>query len=61
MKMYCADCFRPINTKRDNVGRDNRVVICSSCTQLLCAGVPKEKILARLPNRNFKQGKRNRR
>lgn len=60
MKVYCSECFRPINTERDNVGRDNRLVVCPDCTQLRCAGVPKEKILAKLPKGNNKRRKRNR-
>lgn len=61
MKVYCSECFRPIDTKRNNVGRDNRLVVCPDCTQNLCATVPKDKILQKLPNGNFKQRKRNRR
>lgn len=57
MKLFCADCNNEIDTKKHNVGRDNRVVICDSCTQLRCEG-KKDKTVERLPKRNFKQGKR---
>jgi len=61
MKVYCSECFRLINTKRDNIGRDDRIIVCSDCTQNLCAGVPNEKILDKLPKRFSKQRKRNNR
>jgi len=57
MTAYCSECFRSID-KKYNVGKDNKIVICDICTMIRCAGVPKEKILARLPKGNNKWRKR---
>lgn len=47
-KVFCSVCFHEIDTKRDNVGRDNRQVVCSDCTQRLCDG-KKDKVLDKAP------------
>lgn len=54
MKAFCADCHTEIDTKKHNVGRDNRIVICPDCVQIRCSGAPTKP----LNHKRFKQGKR---
>lgn len=58
-RVFCSECHRPIDTKRDNVNPENRLIVCADCTMLRCAGVPKEMIQDKLPKRLSKQRKRN--
>jgi len=59
MTVYCCECHNKIDTKRDNVSPENRLIVCPDCTMNRCAGVPKEKIQDRLLRRLSKQRKRN--
>lgn len=50
---------KQIDSKRDNIGRDNRLVVCADCMMNRCVKVPKNKILDKLPKRLSKQRARN--
>jgi len=55
IKIFCCECHKPIDTKKHNVGRDDRLVECSDCVAIKCAGVPKEMVQDKLSKKFSKQ------